>query len=72
MIFFSVGLPGCFTEWCDAVIPRLAQCALGSIEVLGINTLEELALAIRTDASQFCRLLPPASRRIANRADASG
>jgi len=54
MIFFSVGLPGRFTEWCDEVISRLAQHTLGSIEVLGVNTLEELALAmIRTDASHF-------------------
>jgi hypothetical protein len=54
MIFFSVGLPGRFAEWCDAVISRLAQHALGSVEVLNLNTLEELALAmIRTDASHF-------------------
>ena len=54
MIFFSVGLPGRFAEWCDAVISRLAQRVLGSVEVLSLNTLEELALVmIRTDASHF-------------------
>jgi hypothetical protein len=41
-----------FTEWCDAVVSRLARHALGSIEVLGLNTLEELVLAmIRTESS---------------------
>ncbi len=54
MIFFSVGLPGRFAEWCDAVTSRLAQHALGSVELLSLNTLEELALAmIRTGASHF-------------------
>lgn len=54
MIFFSVGLPGHYAEWCDAVILRLARHALGSVEVVSLNTLEELALAmIRTGASHF-------------------
>jgi hypothetical protein len=54
MIFFSVGLPGRLADWCDAVISRLAQHVLGSVEVLNLNTLEELALAmIRTGASHF-------------------
>jgi hypothetical protein len=54
MIFFSVGLPGRFAEWCDAAVLRLAQHALGSVEVVRLNTLEELALAmIRTGASHF-------------------
>jgi len=54
MIFFSVGLPGRFAEWCDAVVTRLARHALGSVEVVSLNTLEELALAmIRTGASHF-------------------
>jgi hypothetical protein len=54
MIFFSVGLPGRFAEWCDAVTSRLAKHALGSVEVLSLNTLEELALAmIRTGGSHF-------------------
>jgi hypothetical protein len=54
MIFFSVGLPGRFAEWCDVVTLRLAQRALGSVELLTLNTLEELALAmIRTGASHL-------------------
>ena len=54
MIFFSIGLPGRFTEWCDAVIFRLAQRALGPVELVSLNTLDELALAmIRTGASHF-------------------
>jgi hypothetical protein len=54
MIFFSVGLPGRFAEWCDAVILRLVQRALGPVESVSLNTLEELALAmIRTGASHF-------------------
>jgi hypothetical protein len=54
MIFFSVGLPGRFAEWCDAVISRLAQHALEAVEVVSLNTLDELALAmIRTGASHF-------------------
>src|SRR5689334_14463422 len=54
MIFFSIGLPGRFAEWCDAVVSRLARHAFGSVEVVSLNTLEELALAmIRTGASHF-------------------
>jgi hypothetical protein len=54
MIFFSVGLPGRFAEWCDAVIFRLAQRALGSVELVSLNTLDELASTmIRTGASHF-------------------
>jgi hypothetical protein len=36
MILFSIGLPGRFAEWCDAVISRLAQRALGSVEVRSV------------------------------------
>lgn len=54
MIFFSIGLPGRFAEWCDAVIFRLARRALGPVELVSLNTLDELALAmIRTAASHF-------------------
>jgi hypothetical protein len=54
MIFFSIGLPGGFAEWCDAVVSRVARRTLGSVEVVSLNTLEELALAmIRTGASHF-------------------
>jgi hypothetical protein len=54
MIFFSIGLPGRFAEWSDAVIFRLAQRALGQVERVSLNTLDELALAmIRTGAPHF-------------------
>ena len=54
MIFFCIGFPSRFAEWCDAVTARLVQCALGSTEVFSSNTLEELALAaIRTGASHL-------------------
>ena len=33
MIFFCLGLPGRFAEWCDAVIARLAQSTGGSAAV---------------------------------------
>ena len=45
MIFFCIGFPSRFADWCDSVTVRLAQSALGSTEVLSLNTLEELALA---------------------------
>lgn len=54
MIFFSIGLPSPLVEWCDAVIARLAQCILGSAEVVSANTLEELGLVlIKSRASHF-------------------
>lgn len=54
MIFFSIGLPGRFAEWCDAVIFRLAQRALGPVKLVSLNTLDELALAmIDTEGSHF-------------------
>jgi len=54
MIFFSVGFPSRFAEWCDAVTSRLVECALGSADVISSNTLEELAIAaIGTGAPHF-------------------
>ena len=54
MIFFSVGLPSPLVEWCDAVIARLVQFALGPADVVSANTLEELGLAlIKSKASHF-------------------
>jgi hypothetical protein len=51
MIFFSVGLPGRFAEWCDEVTRRLAVHNLGPVELVALNTLEEVAAAaIRTSA----------------------
>jgi hypothetical protein len=54
MIFFCIGFPSRFAEWCDAVIARLVECALGSADMINSNTLEELALAaIKTGAPHF-------------------
>jgi hypothetical protein len=54
MILFSIGLPGRLAEWCDAIIFRLARRSLGSVELVSLNTLEELASAmIKTGASHF-------------------
>jgi hypothetical protein len=61
MILFSLGIPGRFARWCDAVVARLAHHCVGSTEVVSLNTLEELALAlIRTGAMHFviCSLQP--------------
>jgi hypothetical protein len=54
MVLFSLGLPGRFAEWCDAVVFRLAQRAFGSVELTHAGTLEELGLAVlRTGISHF-------------------
>jgi hypothetical protein len=54
MIFFCIGFPSRFAEWCDNVTSRLVKHALGPSEVLSLDTLEELALgAIRTGAPHF-------------------
>jgi len=45
MLFFSVGLPSRFAEWCDAVVAQLAQ-SLGPAEGIGANTLEEFATGV--------------------------
>ncbi len=46
MIFLSVGLPSCFTEWCDGITTRLVQQTLGSVETAGADTIEQFALAV--------------------------
>src|SRR5688572_20412220 len=46
MFLFCVSLPGRFGTWCDAVIARLAQAALGSVYSTGANTPEELAVQL--------------------------
>src|SRR6266567_6038119 len=54
MNLFCVSLPGRFGDWCDAVIMRLAQTALGSVAWTGANTAEDLASElIRTEAQHF-------------------
>ena len=45
MIFFSIGLPSRFAEWCDLLASRLAEAALGATDLVSGNTLEEIGLA---------------------------
>jgi hypothetical protein len=53
MLFFVIGLPGAFGDWCEAVVVRLAQQVFGPVELIHADTLEQLALsAIGTGASQ--------------------
>jgi hypothetical protein len=52
MIFFSIGLPCRLTEWCDAVISRLAEISLGPVPIALVDTPEDLGLdLIRSRAS---------------------
>jgi len=54
MIFFSIGLPSRFTQLCDALIARLAEHSLGSVERGTFNSFDDVATAtIRTGASHF-------------------
>jgi len=54
MMFFSIGMPSRLSEWCDAVIARLAMSRFGTVEHAALNTLEELASALlRTQASHL-------------------
>jgi hypothetical protein len=46
MFFFVVGLPGCFSQWCDTVAARLAERAFGPTTIIHANTLEELSLGV--------------------------
>jgi hypothetical protein len=52
MLYFVIGLPGRFTDWCDAVTAEIARRALGPTELVRADALEEISLAmIRTGAS---------------------
>jgi hypothetical protein len=44
MILFSVGLPSCFAEWCDAVAVELLRQETGAAELIAANSLDEFAL----------------------------
>jgi hypothetical protein len=46
MLFYSIGLPSRFAEWCDLVVLRLAQRVLGSVDLVSGNTLDEVGLAV--------------------------
>jgi len=53
MLYFVIGLPGRFTEWCDAVTAEVARRALGPTELVRADTLEEISLwMMRTGASR--------------------
>jgi hypothetical protein len=53
MLYFVIGLPGRFTEWCDAVTAEIARRALGPTELVRADRLEEISLwMIRTGASR--------------------
>ena len=60
MILFSVSLPGRFGDWCDHVIARLAETALGSVVPTGANTAEELATVLFFQRSQLSTARAPA------------
>ena len=42
MLFFVIGLPGRFAEWCESATARLAQHACGAAEPINADTLEEI------------------------------
>lgn len=46
MIFFSVALAGRFGAWCDIVIARLVEEALGTTEIIGADTLEQFVFGV--------------------------
>lgn len=52
MLFFSVGLPSRFAEWCDAVVAQLVQ-SLGPTEFIGANTVGELAQSVIASQSPY-------------------
>jgi hypothetical protein len=54
MIFFSVGLPGRFAEFCDALTLRLVEQSLGATGHGAFNTLEDIArAAIRSETAHL-------------------
>src|SRR5436305_625527 len=54
MVFFSIGLPSRFAEWCDQLVLRLMQRQFGSAEAVPLNSLDELASAVvRSKATQL-------------------
>jgi hypothetical protein len=54
MVFFSIGLPSRFAEWCDRLVLRLVERQLGSAEAVALNSLDELASAVvRTKAASL-------------------
>lgn len=51
MLYFVIGLPGRFTEWCHAATTEIARRALGPTEFICADSLAEISVAmIRTGA----------------------
>ena len=46
MLFFVIGLPGRFAEWCEAATVRLVQHAFGPAERISADTLEEITQSL--------------------------
>src|SRR5258707_15838576 len=46
MLVFVAGLAGRFREWCDAVVARLAERALGPTAVLRADTLDQISRSV--------------------------
>src|SRR5271169_3754426 len=46
MLFFVIGLPGRFAEWCEAATVRLVQHAFGPAELISADTLEEITQSL--------------------------
>src|SRR4051812_22128652 len=46
MVLFSIGLPGRFGDWCEAVIARIAKRALGTVTTVRPNKPEDLTTAL--------------------------
>jgi hypothetical protein len=49
MVLFSIGLPGRFGDWCEAVTARIAERALGPVTTLSPNKPEELTAALLSE-----------------------
>jgi hypothetical protein len=46
MIFFSIGLPGAFAEWCDGFALQAVRRAFGATNSIVADNLEDLAIAL--------------------------
>ena len=47
MLFFSIGLTGAFSEWCDRILTELvARSFACTVQRVSANTLDELAKAL--------------------------
>jgi len=54
MILFSLGIPGAFSDWCDALAHRIASETHAGVTPVSVDSLAELGLAqIRTASPHF-------------------